>query len=403
MSTLGRERLAGLVCILLCAACVGDIEGPAGDPGETDDQDTTPYGIDGSFRTAGESVDVPAALLEAIGFVETRWQMVAGADEHDGQGAAAGIMGLRGARLTEAADLAGVDAALAATDVDANLAAAAALLSLRADELGIDRTDLGAWAPAVAGFSGIDDEEARRSYVADVYGVLTSGATVVGESGEPVATLAPVAVTPDYPAPGVLYAGTTDYPSAIWRPSPNYSSRPSGSAGAVAMVIIHTCEGAYAGCWGWLKNSASGVSAHYVVKEDGSEITQLVREASKAWHIAATYACSRNDNVECDRNGSGSNNFTVGIEHAGFESQSSFPAGQIAASARLTCDITRDHGIVRDRYHIVGHGQLQPWNRIDPGPNWPWSQYIDLVRSSCGDGGVSFWFYLPAAASRTVD
>ena len=87
------------------------------------------------------------------------------------------------------------------------------------------------------------------------------------------------------------------------------------------MVIIHTCEGAYSGCWGWLANSASGVSAHYVVKEDGREISQLVREANRAWHIAATYECSLNGSMECGARATRSNNFTVGIEHAGFASQ----------------------------------------------------------------------------------
>jgi hypothetical protein len=205
------------------------------------------------------------------------------------------------------------------------------------------------------------------------------------------------------------------------------------------------------------------VSAHYVVNESGSEITQLVREASKAWHIAATYSCSRNGNVECGRNGASSNNFTVGIEHGGYASQSSFPSGQIEASAKLTCDITRDHGLPRDRFHVVAHGTLQPYNRTDPGPNWPWSHYIDRIKAHCGDGGgggggggtppgaiivdsnnanndaavarvevsgnwtsatatpgyygsgywwaqtaavsdgASFWFYLPAAATRTID
>jgi hypothetical protein len=453
-------RLIGSMCALLAGACVGDIGGP---PVETEpDEDTTPYGLDGSFRSAGQSVDVPEALLEAIGYVETRWQMVSGTEEHDGVAAGRGIMALAGERLALAAELAALDVELVATDVDANLTAAAALLSLHADELGVDRANLGAWAPAVAAFSGIADEDARRAYVRDVYTVINEGATVIGELGEPVATLAPQAVTPDYPAPEVLAAAGPDYAPAIWRASPNYSARPAGTAGKVAMVIIHTCEGGYAGCWGWLRNSASGVSAHYVVNESGSEITQLVREASKAWHIAATYSCSRNNNVECGRNGASSNNFTVGIEHGGYASQASFPAGQIEASAKLTCDITRDHGIVRDRYHIVGHGQLQPANRVDPGPNWPWSHYIDRVKANCGDGGggggttpppgaiivdsnnannnaavarvevsgnwtsatatpgyygsgywwaqtsavsdgASFWFYLPAAATRTVD
>jgi hypothetical protein len=126
-----------------------------------------------------------------------------------------------------------------------------------------------------------------------------------------------------------------------------------------------------------------------VVKEDGGEISQLVREASKAWHIGATYKCSLNADTECGRNGTSSNNFTVGIEHAGFESQSSFPLNQIVQSAKLVCDITRRQGIPRDRHHIVGHGQLQPYNRTDPGPNWPWSDYMDRIRAECGDGGPS--------------
>src|SRR5213075_2345143 len=51
---------------------------------------------------------------------------------------------------------------------------------------------------------------------------------------------------------------------ALWRPSPNNNSR-NGSA--VVMVVIHTCEGAYSGCVGFLRTSAAQASAHYVVKE----------------------------------------------------------------------------------------------------------------------------------------
>jgi hypothetical protein len=47
------------------------------------------------------------------------------------------------------------------------------------------------------------------------------------------------------------------------------------------------------------------------------------------------------------------------------------------------CDITRDRSIPRDWQHIVGHGQLQPANRIDPGPNWPWIAYIHRVQAQC--------------------
>jgi hypothetical protein len=239
----------------------------------------------------------------------------------------------------------------------------------------------------IGDFAQNPSDDARRTYVDSVYGVLEAGATLAMEDGSAIATIAPHAELAGYEplaVGGNLY-GTADYPSGVWRPSPNYNARPSGTD--VSLVVIHTCEGNYAGCWGWLVNSAAGASAHYVVNESGSEVSQLVREASRAWHVAAAYECSRAGNQQCSKNGVSTNHFSVGIEHGGFASQASFPAGQIQRSAELTCDITRDQGVVRDRNHIVSHGQLQPWNRTDPGPNWPWSHYIDLVRSECGDGG----------------
>ncbi|HEX8704351.1 MAG TPA: N-acetylmuramoyl-L-alanine amidase, partial [Myxococcaceae bacterium] len=163
---------------------------------------------------------------------------------------------------------------------------------------------------------------------------------------------------------------------------PNYNARPSGTN--VSMIVIHTCEGGYSGCWSWLTNSAAGASAHYVVNESGTEISQLVNEANRAWHVAASYSCSLNGSKDCGLNGVSVNHFSVGIEHGGYASQSSFPTGQIDSSAKLSCDISRDQGILRDSYHIVAHGRLQPSTRTDPGPNWPWSTYLSKVNSYCG-------------------
>jgi hypothetical protein len=155
----------------------------------------------------------------------------------------------------------------------------------------------------------------------------------------------------------------------------------------VDFVVIHTCEGSYSGCWGWLTNSASGVSAHYVVNTDGSEVRALVDENDKAWHISADYDCDNNHRVDCWRDGTQMNSISVGIEHAGYGSQSSWDAGLIQRSAELSCGITQRHGIPRDSYHIVGHGQLQPWNRSDPGAAWPWSDYLSRIGAACGDSG----------------
>jgi hypothetical protein len=148
---------------------------------------------------------------------------------------------------------------------------------------------------------------------------------------------------------------------------------------------VHTCEGSYVGCWSWLTNRASGVSAHYVIDEDGYEISQLVEEPLRAWHIGARYDCALNRGRRCDLNDVQSNHFTIGIEHAGYASQPSFPSHQIDVSARLVCALSERHGMPRDGQHIVAHGQLQPWNRTDPGPNWPWVRYLALVQRHCGE------------------
>jgi hypothetical protein len=125
------------------------------------------------------------------------------------------------------------------------------------------------------------------------------------------------------------------------------------------------------------------------VNETGSEISQLVRESDRAWHVAATYDCSLNGSTNCGQNGVSVNNFAVGIEHGGFASQTTFPDAQLNASAQLACDISKDQGVVRDSYHIVGHGKLQPATRTDPGPNWPWTTYLSKINGYCGTTSTS--------------
>lgn len=338
-------------------------------------------GLDSKLDSAASSAQVPAALLKAIGYVETRWQMVS-SEEHEGVRPRFGVMGLDEERAARGALLANRTVDQVKNEVQSNIDAAAALLVEAGRASGATAGDLASWAAAVGTFSGLEGD-ARTEYVAHVYDVLRSGASSTAESGELVAQLAAQTV-PQMPraAIGTLSA---DYGPAIYRESPNFNSRPAGTD--VSLVVIHSCEGNYAGCWGWLRNSQAQASAHYVVKEDGNEITQLVREANRAWHVAAAYRCSLVNNTDCGKNGVSTNHFSVGIEHAGFASQASWPANQIEESAKLTCNITRNQGIVRDRNHIVSHGQLQPETRTDPGANWPWTNYIARVRALCGDGG----------------
>src|SRR3989442_10249526 len=114
-------------------------------------------------------------------------------------------------------------------------------------------------------------------------------------------------------------------------------------------------------------------------------MTQWWRASDRARPSARRYDWAPTRRHDCGLNGVQSNDFTVGIEHAGFASQTSFPASQLEASAALVCDVTRDRGIPRDWQHIVGHGQLQPADRTDPGPNWPWIAYLHRVQARCGE------------------
>ncbi len=448
---MGNFRANGVALAALCLtllACTED-----GVPIETTDIASTP-GLDDDLEAAARAHEIPVDLVKSIAYVETRWQMVVGEAEHEGRPAGAGLFALWGDNLELGAAAAGVSVDAARLELGANIAAATARIAELAEARGISGDDLISWTPVIGDFAQGADEDSREGYISDVLDVLALGATETAEDGTTIAT---IDAHPEVGTPHTAQgrAGTADYPASIWRPSPNSSSR-NGSN--INLVVIHTCEGNYAGCWGWLKNPAAGASAHYVVKENGAEITQLVREANRAWHVAAAYECSRAGNAQCNKNGVSTNNFSVGIEHAGFASQSSFSNGQIEASAKLTCDITKRQVIPRDRNHIVSHGQLQPWNRTDPGPNWPWNHYIDRVRAHCGDGGgggpsgsividsnnannnqaqakitlagswqssaatpgyygsgywfantqatsapATFWFYMPAAGTRTVD
>jgi hypothetical protein len=346
---------------------------------ETQPEGSSPNDV---FSQASFEYDVPVELLKALAWVESRGQMVAGHEHAEGLPPAYGMMGLRGERLYEAAEIVGAQPELAASDLTTNIRAGAALLSKLAELAGIARSNLAAWAPVVASYSNIELPQGQSHYVhQEVYAALRSGLTTETLAFEPIG------VEGDFPSEPEFRAAGPDYAASVWRPSPTYGSRVSGSKGGRQMVIIHTCEGAYSGCWSHLTKSSSKVSAHYVVNSTGSEISQLVKEANRAYHIGATYKCSLNSNTKCALNGTGSNQFTVGVEHAGYGSQTSWDSGQLNASAKLVCDITRDNGIPIDANHIVAHGRLQPYNRTDPGKSWPWQSYINLVKSHCNAGG----------------
>src|SRR6266513_2972445 len=111
-----------------------------------------PSPFDSLFQAADAEFDVPPAVLKAIGWVETRWQMVEGREEFAGRPPLFGVMALGGAALE------GGSVEDARREPAANIRAAAALVRAYAAEAGGD------WDAAAARFSGIDLPAGRAAY-----------------------------------------------------------------------------------------------------------------------------------------------------------------------------------------------------------------------------------------------
>ncbi len=123
------------------------------------------------------------------------------------------------------------------------------------------------------------------------------------------------------------------------------------------IVIHYTGDNSAQGAISWLCARQSGVSAHLVVDKDGS-VTQLVPLNITAWHAGRS-----------SYNGqSGVNSFSIGIENVGIGDE--WPDAQIQANKELISTLSKTYPIV----DIVGHCDVAPGRKVDPGPNYPWEK-----------------------------
>lgn len=82
--------------------------------------------------------------------------------------------------------------------------------------------------------------------------------------------------------PQLLAEAARGLPRLYFDQSPNFS--PTIYRTDPSLIVIHDCEGSYKGSVKWFGALRSHVSAHFVVSEDGSEMTQCVPLTKKAWH-----------------------------------------------------------------------------------------------------------------------
>lgn len=173
--------------------------------------------------------------------------------------------------------------------------------------------------------------------------------------------------------------------AAVRRPSPHRDPRPAGTE--IDLLVIHNISlppGELGGAWiddlflGRLDPTAhpyfeiacaaGPVSAHLLIRRDGSLI-QYVPLAQRAWHAGRSQFDGRE---RC-------NDFSIGIELEGAD-HIPFEPVQYATLAGATRLIMAHYpAIVLER--IVGHSDIAPGRKTDPGPHFDWSGYRKLIET----------------------
>jgi len=147
-------------------------------------------------------------------------------------------------------------------------------------------------------------------------------------------------------------------------PSPNWDERKL----PVSMVVLHYTEMADADtALARLTDPEAKVSAHYLISEAG-EVIALVDEDKRAWHAGQSFWRGHPD----------INSASIGIEldHPGHAlGYREFAQAQLDALVPLLARIVERHDI--PRANVVGHSDVAPARKIDPGELFPWDRLAE--------------------------
>jgi len=163
------------------------------------------------------------------------------------------------------------------------------------------------------------------------------------------------------------------------------SMKSRGQSGRIDVIVLHYTASTKPSALMTLTNR--DVSAHYVVTDDKPPVVyRLVSEDKSAWHAGESSWYGRTF----------LNQRSIGIEivHPGWTLNSNGDKGipysdaQIAAVIELTRDVAKRNNITPE--NIVGHSDVAPMRKIDPGPSFPWK--------TLAQAGVGRWFDEAAAA-----
>jgi len=388
-----------------------------------------PTGRMALMRAAARAFGVPARLLLAISYDETRWQRTGGAPSVDGGYglmnlttrtspalAARGDPGrltapgttLAGARYTldEAARLLRVSAQALKTSDRLNIRGAAAVLAHYARGLdgGALPASLGGWYGAVAEYSGATTKQAARVFADGVFATLRRGASLTTQDGQAMTLGARPGVRPVRAqlarlglSTALAAAAAADCPSTLnctFTPAayaqdssdpanygnydkagrPDAMRSPSGQTVSMKIryIIVHDTEGSYGSAISTFQNPGSFVSANYVIRSSDGVVTEMVRPNNVSWGAGDWYV----------------NMHAINIENEGFAAQGAtwYTRPEYQSCAALVRYLAARYRIPLDRQHILGHedvpGPTDSYTSVqhwDPGPFWNWNHFMALV------------------------
>ncbi|MCO4798828.1 MAG: 1,6-anhydro-N-acetylmuramyl-L-alanine amidase AmpD [Colwelliaceae bacterium] len=107
------------------------------------------------------------------------------------------------------------------------------------------------------------------------------------------------------------------------------------------------------------------VSAHCLIRRDGG-IIQYVSFNDKAWHAG----------VSCYRGREKCNDFSIGIELEGAD-DIPYTDKQYQQLSHLTMSLLETYPNIND--NIVGHNDIAPGRKTDPGEAFDWQKYKELI------------------------
>ncbi|MCG5512156.1 1,6-anhydro-N-acetylmuramyl-L-alanine amidase AmpD [Ectothiorhodospira shaposhnikovii] len=160
-------------------------------------------------------------------------------------------------------------------------------------------------------------------------------------------------------------------------PSPNQDARPPGMT--PELIVIHAISlppGEFGGPWidrlftnalppeghpFFAQIQGLRVSAHVLIRRDG-EMVQYVPFLQRAWHAG----------VSCFQGRERCNDFSIGIELEGSDVHP-FTGAQYERLARLITVLKKTYTGLADA-PVVGHSDIAPGRKTDPGPCFEWSR-----------------------------